>query len=111
MSHDRLDQLAMDLLGKSYGELNDVQKRVIDLILAEQPSDPRAVFDEGTFWTRLADKVAAIGGSWNFIGGFALALLLWIGVNLALKPLNLAFDPYPFIFLNLLLSTVAAIQA
>ena len=44
MSHDRLDQLSMDLLGKSYEALNDVQKRVIDLILAEQPSDPRAVF-------------------------------------------------------------------
>ena len=101
----------MDLLGRSYEDLNDVQKRVIDLILAEQPSDPRAIFDEGTFWTRLADKVAAIGGSWGFIGGFALALVLWMGLNLALKPLNLAFDPYPFIFLNLLLSTLAAIQA
>jgi len=111
MSHDRLDQLSMDLLGRSYEDLNDVQKRVIDLILAEQPSDPRAIFDEGTFWTRLADKVAAIGGSWGFIGGFALALVLWMGLNLALKPLNLAFDPYPFIFLNLLLSTLAAIQA
>ncbi|AZS20349.1 MULTISPECIES: DUF1003 domain-containing protein [unclassified Caulobacter] len=111
MSQDRLDQLSMDLLGRRYEDLNDVQKRVIDLILAEQPSDPRALLDEGTFWTRLADKVAAIGGSWSFIGGFTLALLLWIGLNLALKPMHLAFDPYPFIFLNLLLSTVAAIQA
>ncbi|OYX00199.1 MAG: hypothetical protein B7Z12_16590, partial [Caulobacter vibrioides] len=111
MSHDRLDQLSMDLLGKSYGDLNDVQKRVIDLILAEQPSDPRTILDEGAFWTRLADKVAAIGGSWSFIGGFVVALVLWMGLNLALKPMHLAFDPYPFIFLNLILSTVAAIQA
>lgn len=112
MTHEHLEQLSMDLLGRPYDELNDVQKRVIDLILAEQPSDPRVLLDEeGTFWTRLADRVAAVGGSWGFIGGFTLALLLWIGWNVVTKPLGLVFDPYPFIFLNLMLSTVAAIQA
>lgn len=112
MTHEHLDQLALDLLGRSYDELNDVQKRVVDLIVAEQPSGPGGADDEeGTFWTRLADKVAAVGGSWAFIGGFSLALLLWIGWNVLAKPLGLVFDPYPFIFLNLMLSTVAAIQA
>ena len=112
MTHERLDHLSRELLGRPYVELNDVQKRVIDLILAEQPSDPRGSPDEdATFWTRLADRVAAVGGSWNFIGGFALALLLWMGWNVAARAGGLAFDPYPFIFLNLLLSTLAAIQA
>ncbi|MDR6624042.1 DUF1003 domain-containing protein [Caulobacter segnis] len=112
MTQDHLDQLSLDLLGRRYDELNDVQRRVIDLILAEQPSDPRLALDEqGAFWTRLADQVAAVGGSWGFIGGFSMALLLWIAWNVLTKPLGLVFDPYPFIFLNLMLSTVAAIQA
>jgi uncharacterized membrane protein len=112
MTHEHLDHLSLDLLGRPYDELNDVQKRVIDLILAEQPSDPRLSLDEeGTFWTRLADRVAAVGGSWGFIGGFGLALLLWMGWNVAARGQGLAFDPYPFIFLNLLLSTLAAVQA
>lgn len=59
---------------------------------------------------RLADKVASFGGSWTFILSFGGFLLLWIAVNaffLANKP----FDPYPFILLNLILSTLAALQA
>jgi len=58
---------------------------------------------------RLADKVASFGGSWKFIISFLLFMLIWISVNiyLATKP----FDPYPFILLNLLLSTIAALQA
>lgn len=111
MSHERLDQLSRELLNRPYAELSDVQSRVIDLILHEEPSDSPDEDEQSTFWTRLADRVAAIGGSWGFIGGFALALVLWMGLNLALAPFKHAFDPYPFIFLNLLLSTLAAIQA
>lgn len=111
MSHERLDHLSLELLNRPYDELTDVQKRVIDLILTGSPSDEPAGADDSTFWTRLADRVAAVGGSWGFIGGFALALILWMGANLALAPFKHAFDPYPFIFLNLLLSTLAAIQA
>ena len=111
MSHERLNHLSLELLNRPYDELTDVQKRVIDLILTGSPSDEPDGADDSTFWTRLADRVAAVGGSWGFIGGFALALILWMGVNLALAPFKHAFDPYPFIFLNLLLSTLAAIQA
>ena len=60
---------------------------------------------------RLADKVAAVGGSWAFIIGFGAALALWMGWNVATRGFGLAFDPYPFIFLNLMLSMLAAIQA
>lgn len=58
---------------------------------------------------KIADKIASFGGSWKFIIFFFLFLLIWIAVNLYL--LVTAFDPYPFILLNLILSTLAAIQA
>ncbi len=112
MSQERLDQMSRELLRQPYDALTEVQQRAIHLVLAEQPSSgPPDPDEDNTFWTRLADRVAAIGGSWGFIGGFALALVLWMGLNLALTPFRHAFDPYPFIFLNLLLSTLAAIQA
>jgi len=109
----RLDQLSRDLLDTPYAQLTEVKKSVIDLIAAEAPTglNQALVADDRTYWDRLADKVAAIGGSWAFIGGFSLCLALWIALNLSLRPLHLAFDPYPFIFLNLILSTVAALQA
>lgn len=63
-----------------------------------------------TFGQRIADKVAQFGGSWRFIGLFGGILFVWMVTNtiiLAHRP----FDPYPFILLNLVLSTVAALQA
>jgi uncharacterized membrane protein len=65
---------------------------------------------ELTFGQRLADKVAAFGGSWIFIITFFSFILIWMIINiwfLATKP----FDPFPFILLNLILSCLAAIQA
>lgn len=62
-----------------------------------------------SFGARLADSVARVGGSWGFIVGFCLFLALWMLANVWLA--SLAFDPYPFIFLNLVLSMIAAIQA
>lgn len=111
MSKERLNQLSLELLNRPYEELSQVQSRVIDLIVHEEPTESPDEDEGSTFWTRLADRVAAVGGSWGFIGAFGLALLLWMGGNLLLMPLKKAFDPYPFIFLNLLLSTLAAIQA
>jgi uncharacterized membrane protein len=61
---------------------------------------------------RIADRVAAFGGSWTFISLFGVVLLLWIVINwLLLLELNRTFDPYPYILLNLVLSMLAAIQA
>lgn len=62
-----------------------------------------------TVGDRIADKVADFGGSWKFIILFGSFLLIWMGVNVYL--LTQPFDPYPFILLNLILSTLAAIQA
>jgi uncharacterized membrane protein len=61
-----------------------------------------------TFGQRIADRVAAFGGSWPFIGVFGAIMVVWMGLNIA-RLSN--FDPYPFILLNLGLSTVAALQA
>jgi uncharacterized membrane protein len=66
--------------------------------------------DQLTFGEKLADRVATIGGSWSFIIGFALFLLGWALLN-AIVLVGHAFDPYPFVFLNLLLSMLAAVQA
>ncbi|MFT4252753.1 MAG: DUF1003 domain-containing protein [Caulobacter sp.] len=113
MSAEKLDHLSRTLLGEPYADLSDVKRSVIDLIAAEAPTAiaPNLRADDSSFWERLADKVAAIGGSWGFIGGFSAVLAAWVIVNLALAPFHRAFDPYPFIFLNLVLSTLAAIQA
>jgi uncharacterized membrane protein len=75
--------------------------------------DASDVADEAaTFGDRLSDRVAAVGGSWTFIIGFALVLIGWMLLNSdVLAHLGHAFDPYPYIFLNLMLSTLAAIQA
>ena len=63
-----------------------------------------------TFGQRIADVVASFGGSWSFIGAFGLVMLCWMGFNIWLGD-KAAWDPYPFILLNLALSTTAALQA
>jgi CRP/FNR family cyclic AMP-dependent transcriptional regulator len=65
--------------------------------------------EESTFAQRIADAVARFGGSWTFILTFGATLILYIGANILL--LRRAWDPYPFILLNLFLSMLAAIQA
>jgi len=62
-----------------------------------------------TFGQRVADRVAAFGGSWPFIFTFGAIMFVWMGANIIL--LSKPFDPYPFILLNLALSTIAALQA
>ncbi|HRH01629.1 MAG TPA: DUF1003 domain-containing protein [Bacteroidia bacterium] len=59
---------------------------------------------------RLADKVATFGGSWKFIILFMLVLVVWILINTVFL-MDKAFDPYPFILMNLILSCIAALQA
>src|SRR4051812_29188237 len=78
---------------------------------APQTRDLNQVFDARlTVGERLADRVAAIGGSWAFIIGFGLFLVAWAVLNTLVLTRH-AFDPFPFIFLNLMLSMLAALQA
>lgn len=110
---DIRDDLSRQLLGEAYAALTPQKRSVIDLMADRSPTfaEPLLAVDDRTRWQKLADEVARVGGSWTFIFWFAASLAGWIGLNLALGPLKLSFDPYPFIFLNLMLSTLAAIQA
>ena len=65
---------------------------------------------QATLGERVADRVARLGGSWSFIILFLAFLLAWILINFSL-PAARVLDPYPFIFLNLILSMIAALQA
>ena len=108
---DIRERLAQDLLNAPYAGLSSQKKSVIDLIADQKPSGlgPLAKVDERDRWQKLADQVAKVGGSWGFIITFVIALVLWVGLNALLA--TRAFDPYPFIFLNLMLSMIAALQA
>jgi uncharacterized membrane protein/uncharacterized membrane protein YeaQ/YmgE (transglycosylase-associated protein family) len=71
--------------------------------------DPNQAFDvQLTLGERIADRVAAFGGSWTFIGLFLLSMACWMALN---EEITRPFDPFPFILLNLILSCLAAIQA
>ncbi|MCR5872873.1 DUF1003 domain-containing protein [Phenylobacterium sp. J426] len=113
MSELAREHLAQELLGCEYDKLTPIQRSVIDLIATESPSaaDPELKLDERTPGQKLADRVASVGGSWGFIIGFGACLAVWMGWNAWGRGHGLAFDPYPFIFLNLMLSTLAAVQA
>ena len=108
---DIREQLARDLLSAPYSELSQQKKSVIDLIADQKPTGlgPLAKIDERDAWAKLADRVAQVGGSWAFIISFIVVLMIWVTGNVFLAAR--AFDPYPFIFLNLMLSMIAAIQA
>ncbi len=89
--------------------LNRVLKRAADReAMTEDPN--RKLDEQATFGGRLADRVASFGGSWMFISLFGVALAGWVLLNTEILG-KTAFDPYPYIFLNLMLSMLAAIQA
>ncbi len=94
---------------KSPEQLSEHQHKVLKRSISRQALDIDLAAPEPSFGQRLADRVAAVGGSWAFIIGFGVVLIAWVGLNVALA--TKAFDPYPFIFLNLMLSMLAAIQA
>jgi uncharacterized membrane protein len=110
-----IDDLALELLGKSSDALSPAERRVLERIHKRETisRDMGVVHDEdSTFGERLSDHVAAVGGSWGFIIAFGVVLFGWMILNSQiLGRMGMAFDPYPFIFLNLMLSTLAAIQA
>lgn len=99
-------------LGRSADTLTAREQSVLARLSERQTiaRDVNRSFDEKlTYGQRLADKVAEFGGSWTFIILFALVLVAWVAANSIVAAF--AFDPYPFIFLNLVLSMLAAVQA
>ena len=110
--HPNLTIAAHRWFGKSPENLTERQRRVLERALARKTlsKNTNQAFDsEMTFGERLADHVASFGGSWKFIIMFGVFLGVWVALNLVLA--RAAFDPYPFIFLNLMLSMLAALQA
>ena len=108
-------QLAEQLLATGVDQLPERERRVITW-LAKRAQISRNVnhaFEEHrTFGDRLADRVATFGGSWLFISLFLGTLVIWTMLNSVVLLHNPdAFDPYPYIFLNLILSMLAALQA
>ncbi|MCR8725100.1 DUF1003 domain-containing protein [Frigidibacter sp. ROC022] len=101
------------LLEQERGELGELDRQVLDSLGSGElvSQNTQEVIDEAaTFGDRMADKVASFGGSWRFIGLFVAVLVVWMGINIV-GLLRAPFDPYPFILLNLLLSSLAAFQA
>lgn len=102
-----------NLMKEEKGDFDELDKEVIDAVTNKEVISDNIEDDlneELSVGQLIADKVAKFGGSWPFIISFGIFLFLWMATNvwvLATKP----FDPYPFILLNLVLSTLAAIQA
>ena len=84
---------------------------ILSLLASSKVSEntSKSAKDEYSFGQRAADKIAKFAGSWGFIFSFVAVLVLWMVINVLMA--SNAFDAYPFILLNLVLSCVAAIQA
>jgi uncharacterized membrane protein len=100
-----------ELLTADGGELSkldrDVARRIADQGMITRKLD---LEEKRTVGEILSDGLATFGGSWRFLISFAIILAIWIAGNLLMGDPK-AFDPYPFILLNLVLSCLAAIQA
>jgi uncharacterized membrane protein len=108
---DSIIALARELTEHGVERLSTREKRVLAHIAGRRPMvrDPQIELAASmTLGQRAADQIGRWGGSWTFVGAFGVFLALWCGWNLLMGE---AFDPHPFIFLNLILSTLAAIQA
>ena len=108
-----LDDAAQILFGKAASALDETERDVLlhsregRILSADRNVAYQSKQSAGE---RIADAIARIGGSWAFIIGFLLFLLAWTLANTLILSKE-AFDPYPFIFLNLVLSMLAALQA
>lgn len=102
-----------DIIESEKGELSDLEKQVMESIQDKEllAENINLQFEKGlTLGQRLSDGLSNLAGSWHFIIGFVFILVIWILVNVVVL-VSKAFDPYPFILLNLVLSCLAAIQA
>jgi CRP/FNR family transcriptional regulator, cyclic AMP receptor protein len=103
---ERKPHAGMDLLTVLGRQFHAAQ----ELARARASRDPNEIIEkEATFGERIADAVAGFGGSWTFISLFGIVLVTYTVINVVLD--KKAWDPYPFILLNLFLSMLAAIQA
>jgi uncharacterized membrane protein len=102
-----------EVLEDEIGELSALDQEVIESLQEHEilSADISTQFERKlTFGERLSDRIAEFGGSWRFLISFGAVLFIWICVN-GVVLVTHAFDPYPFILLNLILSCLAAVQA
>src|SRR2546422_4999625 len=102
-----------EVLEDEIGELSALDQEVVESLEQHEilSSDIEKQFEKKlTFGERLSDRIAEFGGSWKFLISFGAVIFVWIGANVVLLATK-AFDPYPFILLNLILSCLAAVQA
>ncbi|HEY2125428.1 MAG TPA: DUF1003 domain-containing protein [Chthoniobacterales bacterium] len=102
-----------EVLKDEIGELSSLDEEVVESLRQHEivSSDLSKQLQRTlTFGERLSDKIAEFGGSWRFIITFGAVLVVWILINAAILATQ-AWDPYPFILLNLILSCLAALQA
>lgn len=100
-------KIIRELLQSSDKDLTD--EELIDEILSTNVTESSNKNEKASFGQKAADAVAKYAGSWAFIFSFVAVMAIWMIVNVLLAA-N-AFDAYPFILLNLVLSCIAAIQA
>lgn len=100
-------KLLKDVLDDIRQDMSD--EEVLDLLANRKISVRPEIEKKYTLGQRAADAIAKFAGSWAFIFSFIAVLILWMVINIIM--VSKAFDPYPFILLNLVLSCVAAIQA
>ncbi len=109
------DMLAKRFLKRSWDTLTLRERSVLDAVLRHMPlsrNTNREFEDTRTLGERIADRMATFGGSWAFILLFLAVLAAWVVTNsFILARRHDAFDPYPYILLNLFLSMIAALQA
>ncbi len=99
--HAGMDMLTV--LGRQF----HASQQLVRVRASRNPND--IIEEDMSFGERIADRVASFGGSWTFIIFFSVAICVYTAINIALR--GAAWDPYPFILLNLFLSMLAAIQA
>jgi uncharacterized membrane protein len=102
-----------ELLQQEHGEFSELDRQVAESIAKQDTiaENTEEEFEEKrTFGDKLSDQIASFGGSWAFLISFGAFLAVWMAINVTLG-VTRAFDPYPFILLNLLLSCIAAVQA
>lgn len=107
------DDHLKELLDSENEHIHTLNRIVLEAIQEEELITRKVIEspqETPSFGERVADKVAEFGGSWRFIISFSMGLAIWIIINTIIL-VNKAFDPYPFILLNLILSCVAALQA
>lgn len=108
MNHQHIDELRslekdqLERLNQLVVEAVEEEKLLSDKLFGFEDTNP-------SFASKVSDRIAKFGGSWYFIMSFCGVMAVWIAINIWL--LDKPFDPFPFILLNLALSTIAALQA